>query len=49
MSNFVKHVKKDISKGNFVNILLLKSKAITSEQFKNNCIKSSDDSVKFLC
>ena len=48
ISNFVKHVKNDIYKGIFVNILLLKSNSITSVQFKNICIKSSDASFKFL-
>ena len=48
MSNFVKQVRKDISKGNFVSILLLKSNSVTSGQFKNKFINSSDDSFRFL-
>jgi hypothetical protein len=48
MSNLVKHVKNEISKGNFVSILLLKSNSIISGQFKNKFIKSSEFSVIFL-
>ena len=48
ISNLFKHVKKDISKGNFVSILSLKSNSTISGQFKNKFIKSSDDSLIFL-
>ena len=48
MSNFVKQVKNDISKGNLDSILLLRSNSIISGQFINKFIKSSDVSLIFL-
>jgi len=41
-------VRNEISKGNFVSILLLRSNSIISGQFKNIFIKSSDVSLIFL-
>ena len=48
ISNFVKHVKKEISKGNLDSILLLRSNSITSGQLINKFIRSSDVSFIFL-
>ena len=44
----VKHVKNEISKGNFVSMLSLKSSSIVSGQFRNIFINSSEDSFIFL-
>ena len=41
-------MRNEISKGNFVSILLLRSNSIISGQFKNIFIKSSDVSLIFL-
>ena len=48
ISNFVRQVKNDISKGSFESILLLRSNSIISGQFKNKFIKSSEFSLIFL-